>query len=151
LRLPYKPVSFVLVLLFYCTIGVLIALLGVKLISSATAAIIQIPAMYENQLEPFLTDAFNGIEQALYRLDPALVAAMENSFDQFVGILGDHVTNLSLTIVGTLSNFTLALPGFFIKILLMIISTFFIASDYDTLSRYVLRQFSNKGRSHSAD
>lgn len=146
LRLPYKPVSFVLVLLFYCTVGVLISLLGVKIISTATAVIMQIPAMYENQLEPFLTDAFNGIEQALYRLDPALVAALQDNFDQFVELLGNNISNISFSIVGTLSNLTLALPGFLIKVLLMIISTFFIACDYDMLSGFVLRQFNNKGR-----
>ncbi|MDD3169384.1 MAG: AI-2E family transporter, partial [Eubacteriales bacterium] len=146
LKLPYKPISFALVLLFYCTVGVLISLLGVKLISSATAVIIQIPAMYENQLEPFLTDMFNGIEQAVFRLDPALVTALQDSFDQFVVILGERVTNISLAIVGAISNLATMLPGFLIKVLLMIISTFFIASDYDALSEFVLKQFNEKGR-----
>ncbi len=146
LKLPYKPIALILVLLFYCTIGVLISLLGVKLVSSVTSVISQIPVIYETQLEPFLNSTFNGIEQALFRMDPALVGALNEGFDQFVELLGNNVTNISLTIVGTLSNFTLSLPGFLIKVLLMIISTFFIALDYDALSRFVLRQFSDKGR-----
>lgn len=146
LKLPYKPIALMLVLLFYCTIGVLISLLGVKLVSTVTAVISQIPIIYETQLEPFLNATFNGIEQALLRMDPSLVGALNERFDEFVELLGNNVTNISLSIVGTLSNFTLALPGFLIKVLLMIISTFFIAMDYDALSRFVLRQFSDKGR-----
>jgi len=145
LKLPYKPIALIQVLLFYCTIGVLISLLGVKLVSSGTSVIAQIPVIYETQLEPFLNSTFNGIEQALFRIDPALVGALNEGFDQFVELLGNNVTNISLTIVGTLSNFTLSLPGFLIKVLLMIISTFFIALDYDSLSGFVLRQFSDKG------
>jgi len=145
-KLPYKPVAFILVLLFYCTIGVLIALLGIKLASTATAVISQIPILYENQFEPFLKATFDGIEQAVFRMDPALVTALNEGFDQFVILLGDNITNISMTIVGAISNITLSLPGFLIKVLLMVISTFFIALDYKALSGFVLRQSSDKGR-----
>jgi len=141
LKLPNKLVSIVLVLVFYSTIGVLIALLGVKLISIFTTVISILPVVYENQLVPFLTTTFDGIEQAIFRLDPALVVMLNAGFDQFVNSLGDNITKISITLVGAISNIASSLPAFLIKILLMFISTFFFASDYDILSKFIMKQF----------
>ena len=147
LRIPPKLVALALVLIFYSTIGVLISLLGVKMISTVTTIISQLPIIYENQFEPFLMVTFDGIEQTIYLLDPALVEVLNQGFNQFISSLGDHITNISLSLVGTLSSIALSLPAFMIKILLMVISTFFIASDTDdALSKFVLRQFSTRGR-----
>lgn len=141
-KIPPKFVSVILVLIFYSTIGVLFSLIGLKLFSTITSIISRLPSMYENQLEPFLTTTFDGVEQAIYRLDPALVEILNEGFDQFVSSLGENVTQLSLSIVGSLSGIASLLPGFLIKIMLMIISTFFIASDYNMLSNSISRQFS---------
>ena len=143
-KIPPKLVSVVLVLIFYCTIGVLVSLIGVKLISTVTTIISGLPQVYSNQLEPFLTNTFNGIEQTVYRLDPALVEALNEGFNEFVSSLGNIVTNVSLSLVGSLSGIASSLPVFLIRILLMIISTFFIASDYDVLSKFISRQFSKR-------
>nr|WP_315020333.1 sporulation integral membrane protein YtvI [uncultured Aminipila sp.] len=145
LKIPNKLVSVVLVLAFYSTIGVLISLLGVKLISTMATVISELPLIYENQLEPFLITSFDGVEQAVFRLDPALVDVLNGGFDQFVNSLGENITNISLKLVGAISNIASSLPAFFIKILLMIITTFFIACDYDILSKFILRQFTTKG------
>lgn len=146
LKIPTKWVSVILVVLFYSTIGVLISLVGVKLISTATTIISELPTIYESQLEPFLINSFHGIENAVSGLAPTFVNMFNEGFDQFVNTLGVNVTNLSLSLVGAISNIASSLPAFFIKILIMIISTFFIAMDYDILSKFMLRQFSPKGR-----
>ena len=92
LKIPPKMVSIVLVLLFYSTIGLLFSLIGVKLISVVTALISGLPMIYETQLEPFLLNTFDVVEQAVYRLDPALVNVLNEGFNQFVNSLGEDVT-----------------------------------------------------------
>jgi len=144
-KVPQKIVSFLLVLIFYSTAGVLVSLAGVKLISTVSRIISSLPGIYENQLVPFLITSFNGIEKAVYRIDPALVEVLNQGFDQFVSSLGENVTNISLALVGSLSGIASSLPAFLIKILLMIISTFFIAIDFDVLSSFIQRQFSKRG------
>ncbi|MHC1722828.1 MAG: sporulation integral membrane protein YtvI [Aminipila sp.] len=146
LRIPRKLVSVALVLVFYSTIGMLIALIGVKLISTVATVISGIPLIYEGELEPFLRTSFDSIEQAFFRLNPALVDVLNNGFNQFVNSLGQNITNLSLKLVGAISNLASSLPAFFIRILLMVITTFFIACDYEIMARFILRQFSEKGR-----
>lgn len=144
LKLPPKMVSVILVLFFYSTIGLLFSLIGVKLISVVTALISGLPMIYETQLEPFLLNTFDGVEQAVYRLDPALVDVLNEGFDQFVNSLGEDIKNISLSLVGSLSTIASSLPEFLIKIVLMIISTFFIAMDYDALAQSISRQFTNR-------
>ena len=144
LKIPPKMVSIVLVLLFYSTIGLLFSLIGIKLISVVTALISGLPLVYESQLEPFLLNTFDVVEQAVYRLDPALVEVLNEGFNQFVNSLGEDVKNVSLSLVGSLSSIASSLPEFLIKIVLMIISTFFIAMDYDTLAQFLSRQFTKR-------
>lgn len=144
LKIPPKMVSIVLVLLFYSTIGLLFSLIGVKLIAVVTALISGLPMIYEMQLEPFLLNTFDVVEQAVYRLDPALVNVLNEGFNQFVNSLGEDVKNISLSLVGSLSSIASSLPEFLIKIVLMIISTFFIAMDYEKLAQFISRQFTNR-------
>lgn len=145
-KLPYKPVVLLLVLLFYSTIGLLMALLSIKLVTSAIHMVSVLPTVYTTEIEPALSTFFSGIEQAIFKMDPALVAAINDTFSQFVLSIGELVTNMSVQAVSVLSGYASSLPGLFIKLLLMVISTFFIAGDYDMLVGFVSRQLSDKVR-----
>lgn len=146
LKLPYKPVAFLLVLIFYSTIGLLISLLGIKIFSMISEFVLQVPYLYDSQIEPFLTSTFNSIEDSTYKMNPALVAALSNFFEQFIQSLSGIVSSLSMKAVAGVSGVASILPGLFMKLVIMIISTFFIAGDYDKLTGFVLRQFSRKTR-----
>lgn len=143
-KLPHKIVAFLLVLIFYSTVGILVSLAGIKLISTLSRLVLLIPAFYENRLGPFFISTFEAVENAIYSIDPAIVEVLSEGFSQFVRSLGEHITNFSLSLVGSLSDLASSLPALFIKIVLMIISTFFIAIDFDLLSSFIRRQFSNK-------
>ena len=145
LRLPKKLVAVVFVLIFYLILGVIISLSGIKIIAVVTDIISGLPILYEEQLAPFLVDRFDAIEAAIYRLDPALVTVITQGFDQFVNSIGENISNISISLVGKISGVATSLPGFLIKILLMVISTFFIASDFEVLTQFVQRQFTGKG------
>lgn len=146
LKIPYKSAALILVLLFYCTIGALISLLAIKLFSSATELISNLPSIYGTHIEPFLASAFNSIKQAVFHMDPALISALNNFYTEFTQSLRQLISSLSIKAVNAVSGYASTLPGMFIKLLLMIISTFFIAGDYDKLTGFVLRQFSGKGK-----
>lgn len=144
LKLPRKLVSFILVLIFYGVVVILISYIGIRFVSGISNIISSIPAIYEKQLGPFLMKTFDNIKEAVYNIDPAIVEMISEGFNQFVKSLGEHITNFSLSLLGSLSNVASILPGFFVKLLLMIISTFFIAIDFDSLTRFVKKQFTPK-------
>jgi sporulation integral membrane protein YtvI len=145
-KAPMKVVTLLLVLVFYSLIGLVLFLLGAKLVSMAVAGVAQLPSLYSNQLAPFLTAAFEGLEQLLARLDPDLVDFLGEGFNQFVSSLGDIVSDVSKALIGYASNFASFLPSFTIKILLMVISTFFFAGDTEKISAVAMRQLSPRGR-----
>jgi len=146
-KIPRKIISFLLVLIFYAIAGVLVSLAGVKLISITSSIFSSLPSMYENQLEPFLLNAFDFIEKTVYRIDPALVSVLNDGFDQFVNSVSSNISNISLVLLSSISDIASSFPAFLIKVLLTVISTFFIAIDFDVLTSYVTKQFSKRGNS----
>ena len=65
---------------------------------------------------------------------------------EFVNSLGQIVSTLSGSAISVLSSLAGSLPGLFIKLLLMIISTFFIALDYDRIASFFVRQLSENAQ-----
>ena len=143
-KLSYKLIAMVLVLVFYSTAGILIALVGIKLVTVTVDMVMALPSIYTNQMEPALGCLFKGIEHTVSRMDAALVKTLNGLFAQFVQSVGELITSLSVRIVETLTGYASLLPGIFLKILLMIISTFFIAGDYDLMVEFIDRQLSDK-------
>lgn len=143
-KLSYKLIAMLLVLLFYSTVGILISLLGIKLVTVTVNMVMALPSIYTNKIEPVLKYIFKGIEQNVSRMDSALVESLNGLFTQFIQSIGELITNLSVKVVEAFTGYASLLPGMFVKILMMIISTFFIAGDYDLLVEFLSRQFSDK-------
>ena len=57
---------------------------------------------------------------------------------------GQMVSGISMEVMGWLSGFASSLPGMFINLLLMVITTFFIAADYELLTGFCLRQLGDR-------
>ncbi|HHY90378.1 MAG TPA: sporulation integral membrane protein YtvI [Clostridiales bacterium] len=146
LKISYKLTAILLVLLFYCTIGVGISLLAIKLFSSIKELIYNLPLVFGTHIEPFLALLFEEIQRSVSRMDPALLSALNEFYADFTQSIGQFISNSSMKAVNVISDYATSLPGMFIRLLLMIISTFFIAADYDKLTSFILRQFSGKSK-----
>lgn len=146
LRVPKKISAILVVLIFYGTIGVLFSLVWLRLLALAESLIRNMPLIYAIHVEPLFTSVMNMIEEAATRMDPSLTQMLENASNQLIQSLGQMVSSLSVKAMSFLSGLASSLPGTFIKLLLAIISTFFIAADYDKLTGFCLRQLSEKGK-----
>lgn len=146
LRLRRKAAAVLTVLVFYCTIGLLIFLLGVKAFSAARAFLFNLPDLYAAHVEPVLSDVYRGIEQSFLHMDPSLLTALDEMMTQFSQSLGQMVSGLSGVAMGYVSGAASSLPGLFISLLLLIISTFFISADYERLTGFFLCQLGKKQR-----
>lgn len=147
-RLPLsrKAAAILTVLLFYCTAGLLFFLTGIKAFSAVRAFFFRLPDLYTLHVEPVLDSVYKGIEASFLQMDPSLLAGLEELVLQFSTSLGQLVTGLSGVAMGWVSGAASSLPGLFISLLLLIISTFFIAADYETLTGFCLKQLSDKQR-----
>lgn len=146
LRIPYKLIAILLVLLFYFTITIIIALVGLKLFSLFTDLFMKLPSIYETQIMPNLASTFENIENRIYQLDPTIQSALNGYFKQFTQSLGESISGLSVSVIATISGLASSLPMLFIKTLIMVISSFFIALDYDLIVKFIVRQFSARGK-----
>ena len=142
LKMPRKPAALIVVLLFYVTVGSLIALLGIKVVTGVAGLMSRLPELYEVYGIPYLAQAMANVEAILYQLDDSLVNALNGLGSQLLSSLGQLVSKLSGSAISAVSNIASSLPGLFIKLVLMIISTFFIAGDYEKLTGFALNQLS---------
>lgn len=145
-KLPYKPVALLMVLLFYATAGLLIVLSLVKLFYSVCSLIELLPHLYETHVVPAIGEIFLGIESIVYRMDESLFSLIREFDDQLLNSLGQMISGVSGWAVSTASNIATSIPGLFIKLVLMIISTFFIAADYDRLTGFCMGQLGERSR-----
>ena len=98
----------------------------------------QIPSLYSRYILPDLTELFTWLEELLSRLDPSLMSALHELQSQLLNMLWQLVSGLSGLLLGGVSlatSLATSLPGFLIRVLLMVISTFFIAIDYEKIVR----------------
>ena len=140
LKVNRKLVAIIMVLVFYCTIGLLLVLLSIKAFTAAGDFLQQLPSFYTWRVEPVLMNIFDGIEKSVLSMDASLVASLENLWSEFVNSLGQIVSTLSGSAISVLSSLAGSLPGLFI------ISTFFIALDYDRIASFFVRQLSENAQ-----
>ena len=143
-ELPPKRCAIFMVVLFYGTIGVLIFVAGTHLFSGLATLVGSITTLYEAHGQPFFADILANVENILMRLDPSLVAALDSLGTDVLGSLRQMIYNLSVTAMGVITGFAYSIPGLFIKLVLMIISTLFIAIDYRRLTGFCLRQMDER-------
>ena len=141
LHVPKGLAAVLLVVLTYGVIGLLLALAGIRITATITSLVQQIPSFYSTYILPDLTNLFAWLENLLSKLDPSLMSALQDLQSQLLNMLYQLVSSLSGLLLGGVSiatAFATSLPGFLIRLLLMVISTFFIAIDYEKIVRFCL-------------
>ena len=143
-RISWKAGATLVVLIFYLLIGVLISLVGVKTLSGVADLIRSVPDLYDKEIQPLFLRLVWNVEEFLLRLDPSLVSAVNRLSDDILSSMGQVVSSLSMDAMGVVTKIAYGLPGLFIELVLLIISTFFIAIDYEELKSFCMRQMSDK-------
>ena len=146
LKLKYKFAALITTTVFFAVIGVLASLVGIKALSSLGTLIQNLPTLYSTHIEPIVKDVLNTLEEFYYQFDTSLFVVVEDMNDEFIKSIGGLVTDFSVSSMTAVSRFATSLPGLFIKIVLLVISTYFITLDYEKLTGFVLRQLRGKGK-----
>jgi len=141
-RLPFNKrlCAALTVVLFYALAGFLVALVSTELVTGFVMLIKSLPTIYETKVFPFFVEVFHNVEATLVVLDADTLAVLEGIANDFLDSLGSMVSSISVWAMGLVTSIAGAVPGLFIKLVVMIISTFFIAMDYDRLTGFCLRQ-----------
>ena len=145
-KLPYKGAAVLTVSLFYLIIGTAVVLSGIKAVGWLAGIFNLLPTMYTTHALPFFEEITINLENIFRDLDPDVMASLENVGQQLLEGAGTLISTLSGAAVGALSGAAISLPGLFLDMVLMIITTFFLAVDYETVKSFSLRQLDEKAK-----
>ena len=145
-KLKKKWVLIPMLTLIYVSVFLLIVKVGSNAASVVGNFILQIPSIYAEQILPALQNAYQHISVILQETNPDLVLEFESLFQEGLIKIGAFISNSSGSIVRTVSGYAASVPSVFVKIVIAIISSYFIASDYDHIIEFVLNLLPGKWR-----
>ncbi len=140
--LPHKPIAAIAVLGFYAIVGVAITLIGAKIMSGAMNIAGELPRLYITYVYPFFVKVLHNLERVLIRLDLGELNVASGASGQIIQTFSETIAQLPGKAVEIATNFAVSVPGLFVDIVIMIISTFFLTIDYRKLTGFCLRQLS---------
>ena len=146
LKVNRKIIAVIILVLTYVVAILILFFIGTKLFGAIKDIFVNFPIIYTQDIEPYLVNIFNNIQKDLADLDPGLVATVGEFSSSLLSTLAGGVSSVSVWVVGLVSNFAKSLPGTFIRVLVSIIASIFMAIEYQEINEFISRQFSKKVR-----
>ena len=136
IRCTHRLMRIGLTLLIYGIIGTLVVLISAKGVSAVTGLIKWLPALYENKLQPFITQLYDWFVQSIQVLDPTLVSTLRMLLESGLSALKNLISTLSGAAVNLVSGVAAGVPNLVLSLLAMIFSTVFVVSDYEKIHSF---------------
>ncbi len=134
-----RPVAAVITALFFCIMSVIVGFIISKLVVAVSGFIVSLPEYFSTTVLPNLEAAYEKVRTMLAGLHIEIDTGSKTFFDS----LSSSVSSLVSGIVPSLSFIT-SIPGMIVSVIIMIISTFFIAMDYEKITTFCLAQLPKK-------
>lgn len=132
-----KVFSITFCAVFYVLLFFLVAVLGVKLLGGMEELVESAPTIYQMKIVPFLEDMSDRMEMSANMAGISIAGQIENAFHELTQNMGQYISEFSVKAVKWISTGISGIPGFFVKIVIMVVSTFFIAGDYDKIFDFI--------------
>lgn len=132
-----KVIVFLLGFSFYTLLFFAVAAIGVKPVGGMGELIESAPAIYQNRIVPFLEELSENMEVSASMAGIGITEQIESAFQELTQNMGRYVPDFSMKAVKVISVRVTEIPGFIVKIIVTVISTFFIAMDYDRIIAFL--------------
>ena len=146
IKAPRTPVAVVLLILFYAVAITAAVLIGAKIVIASGELIQQMPGFYTKTIEPAIYRIQDWLGGFFSRLDPKTMALLETAGENLAKSLGSAVTSLSSSLMASMTAAASGIPALFVKMLLMIVASFFFAVDYYKVASFLARLLPPGGR-----
>lgn len=123
--------------LFYIFLFALVLLFGVKLLQGAGNIIVSAPVLYNERIVPVFEEIAERLEMAAVSVDMEMAQKIEEIFREFSQNVGQYITDFSVKAVKMLSGGAARIPGFIVKLVVTVVSTFFMAPDFERIIGFV--------------
>ena len=146
LNMKYDISAIIFVSLFYIIIGLFVAFIGLGAFWGISSFISELPSLYSKYAETIVMGIANDIERFLIVMgnNAELISFIETASAEIASTLSSIISSVSSSVVSWGANLVTSIPSFFIKLVLMIISTYFIAIDYNRIIEFSNRQIGSK-------
>lgn len=138
--------SIILVILCYLIIAGLLALIIAGIVSVVVDWAEMLPDYFVNSIQPGITDGIENLLTKLDRINPEFGLAAQETMPEVMSTLSSSIMDFSMKILSWASDIGTKLPGFFLATVICIISTIFLAIDYDNISDKFLQLMPGKAR-----
>lgn len=145
-KLPMKLVSFLTILLFYIVFISVLSWFGVELFDYIKSLFQTLPTLYENILYPWLKDGLNNLVAIAQGLDPMIYNSIIEYNNNILQSFGNIISNISENSVSFITGYATKIPSMFIKLLFVVISSFFFTTDYTKIVTFLMNQLKPKHR-----
>ena len=130
IRLGEKYTALLLLTGFYLLFFGAVILGGGKVITMIADFITDLPGFYQTSIAPLLEHVSQQIGDALAEMDMALAQEIQRSMQQFVQNIGETLSTLSMNALAYISGLVTGIPAALIRLIIMIVSSFYMAADY---------------------
>lgn len=128
-----KIISIITCIVFYGIVFSLLALLSIRLYNWILDFFSSVPTIYQEDILPAFNTVFAIIERTLDSMDPEIATQINDLFQKFTNDIGEYIKTFSLNAIMFISGRITAIPGFLIKLIIAIVSTFFFMIDYNKI------------------
>lgn len=146
LKINKGAASVVLVILCYLIIAGLLALIIAGIVSVVVDWAEMFPDYFTSSIQPGIVEWVDNLMARLDRINPEIALSVQETLPEVMTSVSGSVMNLSMNILSWASGLGAKLPGFFLATVICIISTVFLAIDYDGISDKILQLMPGKVR-----
>lgn len=143
----HRPLSAVFCIVFYVLVSGLIFLLGATVVRQVSDFIAALPELFDTVLYPLFIELARRLKEVLAPFDPKLLDVLFEMGHSALQSLAQYATNLSASAVKWVASGAVSIPGLLIQIILTVVATFYIASDYTLVLQFLKKLIPESKRS----
>ena len=143
-RITQKVPAALFTALFYFLTAAVILLAGSQLISVLRDLLPRLPEVCTNQLLPFLNDCVDNIKEFASQVDLSIADGIEVWAGHVSSSLMQAATSFSGSVVRFISGVAAGMPMMIVRIVLTVVSTFFISMDFERIVRFLKKLLPDK-------
>ncbi len=130
--------------LFYGLVVFGLIQLGLSVIPTIGNFIVQFPSVYQDEIVPALQEVSQNIGKIFQEANADVVIEMEEIFERTLQEIGTFITDSSVASISKLSSVATVVPSFFIKFIIFVIASYFIACDYENVTNKTFQMLPGK-------
>lgn len=131
-----KLASIILCAVFYLIVFVIVLIVGARVITEAGDLIRAIPKLF-SEIVPFFNRAFDELEITVAAYDAELATVIDQMATSTLKTLSQTVTDISAKALILVTGIATSIPGTIVSVVITVISTFFMAIDYDIILAFL--------------